>query len=98
MDVIQVACSILILGTLIASVYYSFKYRRQTDPTLRGLFAARMNISMGIMLVVIAVSQLFFFNDSAIRRTFGTICLLLGLFNLFSGIRNHAAFQRRRQD
>jgi hypothetical protein len=97
MDIIQIVFSALILITLVASVFYSFKYRRQTDPTLRGLFAARMNIYMGIMLVLIAVSQLFFFNDSSVRRIFGTICLLLGLFNLFSGIRSHGAYQRQKR-
>jgi hypothetical protein len=77
------------------SVYYSFRSRKQTDPKLRGLMASRMNIAMGIMLVIIAVTQLFFFTDSNVRRVFGTICFLLGLFNLFAGLRNQSHFNRK---
>lgn len=93
-QIFQVILSILILITLALTVFFSFRYRRQTDARLRGLFQARMNICMGIMLILIAVSQLFFFQDTAIRRIFGTVCLLLGLFNLYSGIRSHSHFGR----
>lgn len=91
---LQVLLSILIMISLAFTVFFSFRYRRQTDARLRGLFQARMNICMGIMLILIAVSQLFFFQDTAMRRFFGTVCLLLGLFNLYSGIRSHSHFGR----
>jgi len=94
MEIIQLFLSLAIMITLVMSVFYSFRYRRNTDPNLRGLYAARMNISMGIMLILMSISQLFFFQDSSVRRIFGTICLLLGLFNLYSGIRSHWHFQR----
>ncbi|UJF34725.1 YtpI family protein [Paenibacillus hexagrammi] len=84
----------LILITLVCSVYFSIRSRRAADVRMRGLYASRMNISMGLMLAVIAVTQLFFFQDSSFRRIFGTVCLLLGLFNLFAGIRNHGHFER----
>mgnify|MGYP001275815637 FL=1 len=92
---IQTGLSALIVVMLALSVYYSIRHRRQREPRLRGLFAARMNISMGIMLIAISVSQLFFFTDTALRRAFGTVCLLLGLFNLYAGIRNHRVFQAK---
>ena len=95
--VIQTILTILIVFTSILTVYYSFRYRRQTDVKIRGLNSSKMNISMGAMLTLIAVSQLFFFTDSNTRRIFGTICLLLGLFNLFSGIRNLGIFGRMKQ-
>jgi hypothetical protein len=47
---------------------------------------------MGVMLIAIAVSQLFFFTDSVVRRSFGVVCVLLGLFNLFAGLRNRKHF------
>lgn len=94
MEIVRTLLSALIFITLIVSVSYSFRSRRAQEPKLRGLFTARMNIAMGLMLVVIAITQLFFFNDSNIRRVFGTICVLLGLFNLFAGIRNHNLFNR----
>jgi hypothetical protein len=95
LQMIQIALSTLIVITLLFTVYYSFRYRRERDARLRGLFAARMNIAMGLMLCCIAVSQLFFLTDSVTRRIFGTVCLLLGLFNLFAGIRNHGIFNRQ---
>lgn len=95
LQTIQIVLSVLIVISLLFTVYYSFRYRRGQDARLRGLYAARMNVAMGVMLTVIAISQLFFFTDSVTRRIFGTICLLLGLFNLFAGIRNHAHFSRQ---
>ncbi|WP_327204059.1 YtpI family protein [Paenibacillus tyrfis] len=95
MQTIQWTLSVLIVIFLILSLYFSVRYRREAEPKQRGLYSARMNIFMGLMLVVIAVSQLFFFEDSATRRIFGTVCLLLGLFNLFAGIRNHNLFSRK---
>ncbi|MCR8634657.1 MULTISPECIES: YtpI family protein [Paenibacillus] len=94
MEILQALLPIFIFVPLILSVYYSFRSRRNQDPKLRGIYAARMNIAMGAMLVVIAVSQLFFFTDSNLRRVFGTICFLLGLFNLFAGLRNHSAYSK----
>lgn len=94
MQTLQALLPLFIFVPLIFSVYYSFKSRRTQDPKQRGLYTARMNIAMGSMLIVIAVSQLFFFTDSNMRRVFGTICFLLGLFNLFAGLRNHSAFNK----
>jgi len=85
----------LIVVALAVSGYFSIRYRRSRDPRMRRLYTARMNIAMGIMLLLIAVTQLFFFTDSSLRRVFGTICVLLGLFNLFAGIRNHSLFSRQ---
>jgi Zn-dependent protease len=79
---------------LVFSLYNSVRSRREKDPQKRGFYAARMNICMGIMLIAIAVTQLFFFTDSLMRRSFGVICFLLGVFNLFAGIRNYGYFQR----
>lgn len=94
---IQTILFVVIVLMLVLSVFYSFRYRREQDAVKRGLYASRMNICMGLMLAVIAVTQLFFFTDSAFRRIFGTVCLLIGLFNLFAGIRNYSHFQRMKR-
>jgi len=91
---IQIVLFSLICITLAFSVYFSTRSRREKETAKRGLYAARMNICMGLMLVLIAVTQLFFFSESSFRRIFGTVCVLLGLFNLFAGIRNHGHFDR----
>ncbi|MCD1258876.1 YtpI family protein [Paenibacillus athensensis] len=94
LETVQVGMFLLIVLMLALSIYFSFRFRRERDPKRRGLFSARMNMCMGLMLVLLAVTQLFFFTDSTLRRTFGTIFLLIGLFNLFAGIRNYSHFQR----
>ena len=91
---IQLVLFLFTVLMLVASLFYSIRYRREQEARQRGLYAAKMNICMGILLVTIAVMQLFFFTDSNTRRVFGTICLLLGLFNFFAGVRNYGAFQR----
>ncbi len=92
METVQMFLFIAIVVMLVISVWFSLKYRREKDPVTRGLNAARMNIAMGIMLIIISITQLFFFTDSITRRIFGTVCLLLGLFNLFAGIRNNGHY------
>lgn len=75
--------------------YNSIKSKRTNDAKKRGLFIARMNIAMGTMLICIACVQLFlFYFDSWIRVSVGFIFLLLGCFNVFAGIRNHAHYNR----
>lgn len=70
-----------------SSVYFSIR-SRGAEQTSRGLLTANMNISMGVMLICLASIQLFFFFDSWVRIAIGTVFMLLGLFNLFAGIRN----------
>ena len=53
-----------------------------------------MNISMGFMLIFIAVIQMTMFTGSTVRVIVGSVLLCLGAFNLFAGLRNHASFQR----
>lgn len=93
----QYILSASILITLGLSVYYAIRYRRHPDPIERGVLSARMNICMGLMLILLSVTQLFFFTDTAVRRVIGTIFLLIGLFNLYSGIRNHSLFAKKRK-
>lgn len=91
--ILQILLSAGILITLVATVYYSFRYRRQADARLRGLYAARMNIVMGLMLVLIALIQMLLFQGSTLRVIIGAIFMLLGLFNMFAGLRNHSLYK-----
>lgn len=95
MEWIQKILPVFIIVALMVSLFYSFRSRRSQDPRLRGLYASRMNIAMGAMLIIIAITQLFFFTDSNTRRIFGVVCFLLGMFNLFAGLRNHSHFTRQ---
>ncbi|MFF2888848.1 YtpI family protein [Paenibacillus sp. NPDC057967] len=82
-----------ILITLALSTVFSFKSRRATDPRTRGIQAARMNISMGGMLLFIAAVQLFLSAESTLRIVIGAIFIVIGLFNLFAGIRNLSVYR-----
>ncbi|MFX3635056.1 MAG: YtpI family protein [Candidatus Pristimantibacillus sp.] len=86
-----------IIITLALTVLFSYKSRRSSDQRLRGLNASRMNISMGVMLIFIAGVQLFLSNESTARIIIGTLFLVLGLFNLFAGLRNQSHYRTMRQ-
>lgn len=83
----------------IFSLTYSFKSRRTSDANLRGLLGAKMNISMGIMLTLLSITLLFIYDSatdgSTIRVIIGSLFLLIGLFNIFAGIRNRKLYTRR---
>ncbi|KIL35564.1 hypothetical protein SD71_13010 [Cohnella kolymensis] len=93
-DVLLWVFAALIVVTSAASAVFSFRARRTADARLRGLYAARMNISMGLMLIFIAVIQMFLFSGSTVRVVIGALFMLLGLFNLFAGLRNHSHFSK----
>jgi len=79
----------------VLSVVFSFKARRAVDPNVRGLNAARMNLSMGALLVLAAIVQLLLFEPDTARIVVGTLFLLVGLFNVFAGFRNYGHFMRK---
>ncbi|MBW7459311.1 YtpI family protein [Paenibacillus sepulcri] len=83
----------LIVLTSVLSVTFSFKSRRSADPRTRGMNAARTNICMGIMLVLIALFFMLAYSGSTIKVVFGALFIVLGLFNLFAGLRNHSVYR-----
>jgi len=91
---LQWVFSILIIITLVSSAVFSYRSRRTTDTKLRGVYAAKMNVSMGLMLIFIALVQMLLFSGSTLRVIVGAAFMLLGIFNLFAGIRNHSHYSR----
>ncbi|MDF2835512.1 MAG: hypothetical protein K0Q63_1152 [Paenibacillus sp.] len=83
----------VILVTLVLSVFFSYKSRRSSDPKQRGMNGARMNISMGVMLLFISVIQLFMSDESTFKVVIGAVFMVIGLFNLFAGLRNLSAYR-----
>ncbi|QJC53010.1 hypothetical protein HGI30_16485 [Paenibacillus albicereus] len=84
---------VLIAGIVLSctlSVLNSFRSRRSKDANLKILYAAQMNISMGCMLILIALIQMFLYEGSTIRVIVGAVFMLLGLFNIFAGLRNRS--------
>jgi hypothetical protein len=93
-NTMQWILGIAIIATCFFSALYSFRARRVADVRLRGLYASKMNISMGLMLVFISLIQMLLFTGSTLRVIIGALFFILGLFNLFAGMRNHSHFTR----
>ncbi|MCR8657957.1 YtpI family protein [Paenibacillus sp. T3-5-0-4] len=92
---IQWFLSPVIFLSVLFAIYYSIKSRQAKDPIKKGILGGKLNISMGIMLIFISFVQLFLSNESTLRIVLGAIFLVLGIFNLFAGLRNISYFQRK---
>ncbi|WP_036709976.1 YtpI family protein [Paenibacillus pinihumi] len=97
MAVIQWLLFAGVVITLCLTTYFSYKARRSQEARVRGLNTARMNISMGTMLVMLSLIQMVMFSGSTVRMIVGAVFLVLGLFNLFAGIRNRTLFLTMKQ-
>lgn len=95
LPMIQFALFVLFMCALASAVYHSIRYRREKNPAVRFTYQARTNISMGIMLIIFAIALNFFFTDSVFRRIFATMCVLIGIFNFYVGLRNLLSIRKR---
>ncbi|QHW30640.1 hypothetical protein GZH47_07080 [Paenibacillus rhizovicinus] len=87
------AIVILICLTSLMSVNFSYKARRTSDTRQRGILSARLNMSMGVMLVFIALFMMLAFNGSTVKVIISGLIIVIGLFNLFAGIRNNSVYR-----
>jgi len=88
-------CYAGIVVCCVISVIFSFRSRRATDPNVRGLNAARMNLSNGALLILASLVQFLLFEPDTIRIVVGSLFLLIGAFNVFAGFRNYGYFSRK---
>ncbi|MBB6635916.1 YtpI family protein [Cohnella thailandensis] len=86
----------LVILSSVLSVFFSYRSRRTANAVLRGLYGARMNICLGSTLILLALIQMLLFSGSTLRVIVGAVFLVLGLFNLFAGMRNHSHFTKHR--
>lgn len=93
-NALPIILALIVVASLVMSAYYSFKSRRTADGRWRGLYASRMNINMGLMLIFLSILLLLMFSGSSVRVVVSSLFLLLGLFNLFAGIRNRSYYSR----
>lgn len=96
-SLLYVMYAILIVSS-VCSIVFSIKSRRSLDARIRGLSQAKMNISMGFMLIVLALIQMLMFSGSTVRVVVGALFMVLGAFNIFAGIRNYGLISRRSAD
>ena len=95
-EIVKNVVFILLLLSLGSSIYFSIKFRKQTDPLVRGVYQAKQNISMGFMLIMLAIYPLYLLPGTNVSITIGILFLLIGLFNLFAGLRNQSIYRSRR--
>ncbi|MBU5673917.1 YtpI family protein [Paenibacillus brevis] len=96
-SLLYVLYAILIVSS-VCSIVFSVKSRRSLDPRVRGLSQAKMNISMGFMLIVLSLIQMFMFSGSTVRVIVGALFMVIGAFNLFAGFRNYGLISRHRAE
>ncbi|GIP17016.1 hypothetical protein J40TS1_26580 [Paenibacillus montaniterrae] len=97
MEVVIGITSVLIFISLLFSIFYSVRSRQAKDPVRKGLLGGKLNVSMGAMLILMSIIQLLYSNESTLRIVLGAVFLLLGLFNLFAGLRNVSYYRNKEQ-
>ncbi|WP_438349612.1 YtpI family protein [Paenibacillus sp. FA6] len=95
-SLIKVILLVLLIATCIASAYYSLRSHRSSDPIDRGLFGAITNILMGFMLIILAITFMFVFQGSTPSVIVEALFMVLGVFNLFAGIRNRKHYVQQK--
>lgn len=87
---------VLLVVFIIGAAVYSFASRRASDPLVKGLKRAVMNMLLGAMLVTLSLMSMFIFRGSTLNVVIEAAFLLLGIFNIFSGLRSHSFYSRSR--
>ncbi len=87
----------LLIVQLLLTVYFSVRARTTLEPLRRGIFFARMNIMIGVTFLTLSLAQLFLSPYSWWRVSFAILVMLIGLYNLYVGIRNHGFYTRKQK-
>lgn len=87
----------LLVAFMIAAAVYSYSSRRARDPLIKGIKRSIMNVLLGAMLVALSLMSMFIFRGSTLNVVIEAAFLLLGFFNIFSGLRSHSYYNRMRR-
>ncbi|WP_379135860.1 YtpI family protein [Paenibacillus sp. sgz500958] len=85
---------ILLVIFVISAALFSIAARRTPDPLDKGLKRSALNILMGAMLVTLALMSMFLFHGSTLSVIIEAVFILMGLFNMFSGLRSRSYYLR----
>jgi len=85
---------ILLVAFVISAAYFSTSSRRAADPLEKGQKRSMMNVMMGAMLVDMALMAMFLFQGSTLGIIVEAAFILIGLFNIFSGLRSKGYYNR----
>lgn len=94
--IIKYLLFVLLVVFMISAAMYSFSSRRAADPLIKGLNRSIMNVLLGAMLVTLSLMSMFIFRGSTLNVVIEAAFLLLGIFNIFSGLRSHGYYSQLR--
>lgn len=94
MDFLQWVLFFVIIYSALNALRFSRGSRSATDSKQKGVQAAKMNMHLGAMLISMGIIQVFYYEGETFRLIIGSVFLLLGLFNLFAGYRNHSKWSK----
>lgn len=86
----------LLVIFMVCAAAYSISSRRSPDPLVQGTKRSIMNMLLGGMLVTLSLMSMFMFRGSTLNVVIEAAFLLLGLFNIFSGLRSYSYYSRMR--
>lgn len=81
------------ITTLFLTVIFGFQYRMTKNPLARKIGQAIMNMFMGTTLILFAINQFLFPDQTKIRVIIGVLLLFLGIINLFMGFKNYRYYK-----
>ncbi|MNW13703.1 hypothetical protein D3C71_2117280 [compost metagenome] len=80
-----------------SAAVFSFSSRRAADPQEKGRRRSIMNILLGAMLVTLSLMSMFLFRGSTISIIVEALFLVIGAFNIFSGLRSYGYYSRNQR-
>jgi hypothetical protein len=87
-----------VLASLVASVYYSVTARRRgMHPLESRMILGKMNMALGVLVLLFGANQFTFEPLTAVRVAVGAILLFVGAINLFFGTKNYSRYKREWQ-
>lgn len=88
---------ILLVVFVIGAAVYSISSRRAANPQDKGLKRSIMNVMLGAMLVTLSLMSMFLFRGSTVNIIVEAIFLVIGAFNIFSGLRSYGYYNRNQR-
>lgn len=92
--IIKYILFILLVFFVVCAAFFSTSSRRTPDPLEKGRKRSVMNVMMGAMLVNLGLISMFLFPGSTLNILIEAIFLIIGAFNIFSGIRSYGYYSR----
>ncbi|KUP21151.1 YtpI family protein [Paenibacillus sp. DMB5] len=85
---------ILLVVFMIGAAAYSLSSRRTSDTQEKGRRRSIMNVLLGAMLVTLSLMSMFLFRGSTLSVIVEAVFLVIGAFNIFSGLRSYGYYSR----